>query len=187
MLLRFDLPADAELSPCNSYRWWLTRRWDGTAGTPFQGRAVGFVMLNPSTADARADDPTIRRCIGFAQRWGYQGLAVANLYGWRTSDPAALLRAKRRGDDIVGQPFADRALIALVDAVGLCGLIITAWGAHPLTAQQAPQVLALLRGVGGPRGVQLRHLGRTEDGSPKHPLARGRQRIPDDIVPMEWT
>jgi hypothetical protein len=49
------------------------------------------LLLNPSTADATADDPTIRRCRGFARLWGCAGITVA-LYALRATDAAALWR-----------------------------------------------------------------------------------------------
>lgn len=74
----------ASISECNRYRWWLRRVWD--ARLLSDGRIaneVNFVMLNPSTADAEVDDPTIRRCIGFAKAWGFAALTVTNLYALR--------------------------------------------------------------------------------------------------------
>lgn len=77
-----------------SYRFELQRDWLGGNLPP----AV-FVMLNPSTADDQVDDPTIRKCVGFATRWGHTGIRVANLYGWRATDPRDLWSAA----DPVGQ------------------------------------------------------------------------------------
>src|SRR5262249_14212908 len=85
---REEVRRAAVISDCGRYRYSLTRRW-GDAAEP---RAL-FVMLNPSTADAEQDDPTIRRCIGFAKAWGMGSLEVVNLYALRATDPAALLSA----------------------------------------------------------------------------------------------
>jgi hypothetical protein len=76
----------ATLSDCGRYRYRLWRRWA-------DGPTVLFVMLNPSTADADVDDPTIRRCIGFARSWGAGALEVVNLYAWRATQPAELKAA----------------------------------------------------------------------------------------------
>ena len=70
----------AIISPCGRYRYRLDRRWG-------DGRTMGFIMLNPSTADAENDDPTIRRCIGFAKREGCDAIAVVNLYALREGRP----------------------------------------------------------------------------------------------------
>ncbi|TMF61888.1 MAG: DUF1643 domain-containing protein, partial [Chloroflexi bacterium] len=67
----------ATFSADRRYRYRLWRRWDGARPV------VAFVMLNPSTADARRDDPTIRRCIGFAKSWGFGGVEVVNLFAYR--------------------------------------------------------------------------------------------------------
>ncbi len=139
----------AILSPCGRYRYSLTR-------TFFTGRGrVLFVMLNPSTADAEIDDPTIRRCIGFARRWGFQELAVANLFAWRATDPREL----RQAVDPVG-PENDRHLMRLS---GCADAVIAAWGARGNYHNRAAEVLGLLEGA-------IEHLGLTKQGHPKHPL-----------------
>jgi hypothetical protein len=82
----------AEVSECGRYRWWLRRGWQLlNRGEHVIGRGVCcFVMLNPSTADDTYDDPTIRRCVQFATRWGYDALSVRNLFPWRATDPGDL-------------------------------------------------------------------------------------------------
>jgi hypothetical protein len=157
----------AVISDCGSYRYTLHREWLGGEGVCM------FVMLNPSTADASDDDPTIRRCVKFAQRWGYQQMTVGNLFAWRSPFPRALIGV----DDPVG-PENDHWLDCLATAADFH---VMAWGAFPLAASRASQVLS-------------RHewytphcLGTTADGSPKHPLARGKHRIPDDFEPIPWS
>lgn len=74
----------AEFSGCGRYRYSLRRRWaDG-------GPPACWIMLNPSTADAEKDAPTIRRCIGFSKAWGHNALVVVNLFALRSTDPTAL-------------------------------------------------------------------------------------------------
>ena len=68
----------ATFSPCRQYRFALWRYWKS-------GTQVLFVMLNPSTADEATDDPTIRRCIGFARTWGFASRAASNLFAYRTT------------------------------------------------------------------------------------------------------
>src|SRR3546814_16904510 len=70
---------------CSSDLW---RIWDDTKPQCM------FIMLNPSTADADLDDPTIRRCIGFAKSWGYGGLQVCNLFAYRSTEPRELLKVR---------------------------------------------------------------------------------------------
>lgn len=133
------------------YRLWRA------LGQPAEGRVL-FVMLNPSTADASVDDPTIRRCIGFARRWGAGALDVVNLYALRATDPGEL----RRAADPVG-PDNDRHI---VEAAREASIIVCAWGAHPFARRRAAHVSGLLRAVGTP--LECLHV--TADGSPRHPL-----------------
>jgi hypothetical protein len=137
----------AEISECGRYRWWLSRSWFSGEGV------VCFVMLNPSTADGTKDDPTIRRCIGFAHDWGYRRLSVRNLYCFRAADPVELFKAA----DPCGL-LADGELIA----AGTADLTVAAWGAKA-GQQRVTDALRLIRG-------ELYCLGRTKHGQPRHPL-----------------
>lgn len=149
----------ADLSACGRYRYRLWRKWSHDAPM------VLFVMLNPSTADADEDDPTIRRCIGFAKRWGAGGVRVCNLYAWRSTDPKGLLEA---GTEAVGEHTGilnsnDYAILASAcDA----GRIIAAWGANvgPFPMRRA-RVMDLLVRFGPVEALKL-----TKDGQPGHPL-----------------
>lgn len=113
----------AEISECGRYRWWLRRSWlaykDGLF-VPGKGVCC-FVMLNPSTADGTQDDPTIRRCIGFAKSWGYNGLSVRNLFAWRATDPKELFNA----ETVTGGQRGDSELLAACTS----DLLVLAWGA----------------------------------------------------------
>jgi hypothetical protein len=62
---------------------------------PSERAIVNFVMLNPSTADDVFDDATIRRCVGFAKRWGFSGIVVTNLFAYRATDPRELKSLSR--------------------------------------------------------------------------------------------
>ena len=132
------------------YRYQLGRRW--AAGGP----VVAFVMLNPSTADAERDDPTIRRCAGFARRWGFAAMTVVNLFALRATDPARLRRAR----DPVG-PANDGHIAA---AAAGADAVVLAWGAHGDLRGRDRDVLALLA------GVRPACLGVTRGGQPRHPL-----------------
>jgi hypothetical protein len=108
----------AAISPCGRYRYALWRRW----GNEADGPCMAWVMLNPSTADASVDDPTIRRCAAFARSWGYAGMRVVNLFAWRATNPAELSRVA----DPVG-PENDRYLERIDDRFPL---VVAAWGRH---------------------------------------------------------
>lgn len=181
----FDLAAStvrpaATLSDDGLYRYELTRLWCDPGA--FLQRPATFIMLNPSTADALKDDPTIQRCMKFARAWGLDGIRVVNLYAFRTSQPSVLWEALAGGINIVG-PENDRTLgRALFSARNLRTPVIAAWGNHGA----AGRVYWLMREAER-WGVQLQCLGTTLSGAPKHPLARGHHRIPDDFEPVPWT
>jgi len=161
----------AEFSLDDRYRYTLTRTIHGAP----PGRAVLFVMLNPSTADGLADDATIRRCIGFARSWGYAQLFVGNLFALRSTDPRGLLEGLGAKDPI--GPENDRALRAMV---GKAERVVCAWGAHAvlgkMLAERAEYVENLILGAGGWPGA----LGHAKSGQPLHPL---RLRADLQIVP----
>jgi hypothetical protein len=145
----------AAFSGCGTYRYAL---WRDTGCLGGEGTAL-FVMLNPSTADAELDDPTIRRCVRFARDWGYARLAVGNLYALRSTDPAALAAA----DDPVG-PDNDEWLSELASNAWT---VILAWGAHPMAERRARDVRQL---VEGRSGGTAQCLGQTKSLAPRHPL-----------------
>lgn len=145
----------ALLSGDGVYRFRLWRIWDDDL------LPTAFLMLNPSTADATEDDPTLRRCMAFARSWGAGGVVLVNLFAFRATDPKALSVAHGSGVDVRGADRDEhlRRVFSVADTV-VCG-----WGAHPLAAAEAPRVLALV-----PRGVEVSCLGRTASGAPRHPL-----------------
>lgn len=151
----FRSGASAVLSDDGKYRYRLARQWGATA------RAATFVMLNPSTADATQDDPTIRRCIGFAKSWDLDGLVVVNLYAYRATKPADLWQAA----DPIGPENDRRIAGVLVDAALHQTPVIAAWGAHgaPLRVKRVTSIAAHYR-------VPLLCLGTTKAGAPRHPL-----------------
>lgn len=145
----------ARLSDDGVYRWDLLRTWDIGARQPIDT----WIMLNPSTADADDDDPTIRRCIGFSKLWGAGGIRVVNLFALRSVDPNTL----RRHPD----PIGDHNDAAIARAVCLTraseGRTVVAWGSHVMAVHRARHVRDL---VGGP----LLCLGTTRGNHPRHPL-----------------
>ncbi len=146
------MKTDAILSPCESYRYHLERTWDESLP------ALTWLMLNPSTADASDDDPTIRRCMTFARDSGYGGIVVLNLYAFRTPYPQ-LLWKKSQVSDPIG-PLNDAAIF---DAAANAVKVVAAWGAHPLAVDRGREVMKMLN-----RDTFC--LGHTKDGHPRHPL-----------------
>lgn len=146
----------ARFSPCGKYRYLLTR--EGLGGL---GNAV-FIGLNPSTATAEIDDPTIRRCISFARSWGVARLVMLNLFAWRSTDPRGLLKV----EDPTG-PENDQAIS---DAVAGAKHVVAAWGSHAFLKSILPARVAAVMRLLHARGVELQCLGTAQDGSPRHPL-----------------
>ncbi len=147
----------AEFSACGRYRYKLWRTWDDSCPP------VMFIMLNPSTADATQNDPTIRRCIGFARDWGYGGVRVGNLFAWRTPYPGAL----RSAPDPIGEDN-DTALRDLAEGAAL---VVAAWGVHGAWQERAQ---AFCQEFSRP----LHALGITKSGEPAHPLRLRRTCSP---------
>jgi hypothetical protein len=162
-----DITPAALLSSDQRYRYWLTRDW-----ARHGGRRCTFVMLNPSTADATQDDPTIRRCIGFARALGYGGLMVVNLYALRATKPEVLWRADY--DERVGADNDSELRRALRDAAERDAHVIGGWGANA-EARRVAEVMAL------PHAERLTALGTTKAGQPRHPLY-----LRADSTPTRW-
>jgi hypothetical protein len=145
--------AEAVFSADEAYRYLLIRRWavGGTTAT--------FLMLNPSTATATADDPTIRRCIGYARREGCNALTVVNLFALRATNPAHLLPhpdpvGERNDEFIVKHCLPGR-------------LVVAAWGYQ---RRVGPPRALHVRRLLADSGVDLQCLGKTLTGEPRHPL-----------------
>lgn len=152
----FGTSASANLSVDGRYRYSLTRDW--VVGT---GRTL-WVMLNPSTADAEVDDPTIRRCIGFSRSWGRRALTVINLFALRATDPREL-RAVSKSEAIGPQNNAAIQKAAIGSDVRE---IVCAWGANGSLHARDEYVYALLQDIGG----ALSCLQLTKARQPRHPL-----------------
>lgn len=145
----------AEFAEGRTLRYWLERVWSLT-----NRRRLVVIGLNPSTADATVDDPTIRRCVSFAKREVCGGLIMVNLFGYRATSPRDLLVATDPG----GGKTADTYLLtacAPPDRV-----VVAAWGVHGTHRGRGQLVLSLLRS----NNVEVFHLGLTKDGHPKHSL-----------------
>lgn len=147
-------------SPCGRYRYGLRRVWD--AG----GDELLYVMLNPSTATEARNDPTIERCQRRALALGFGGMRIANLFAFRATRPEDL----RRADDPEG-PENARLLRAWS---GGAAMTLAAWGVHGALMEAGRKVAALLEG-------DVRHLGLTRAGHPRHPLYVGYA-----VTPQPW-
>lgn len=143
----------AVLSDCGRYRYRLTR----TIGPG--RRSICWIMLNPSTADADADDPTIRKVVGFSRRWSYDRIVVVNLFAWRATKPRELARA----EDPIGPENDSHIGSAVIDA----DLVVAAWGvegSHLISGRAFHVTHRLLA------AVDMHVIGTTTNGSPGHPL-----------------
>lgn len=145
-----DLPGHpCSWSPCKRYRYTLWRVW---AARP--EKICMFIGLNPSTADEFENDPTVRRCIGFAQREGCDALVMTNIFAFRATDP----------DDMkaVAEPIGEENNEWLVRCSSLSTIVVAAWGVHGEYRGRAQEVAALI--------PNLVCLGTTSAGHPRHPL-----------------
>jgi len=145
------LKRKANFSRDRQYRYLLERVWDDN------GKTVLFIMLNPSTADHKQDDPTIRRCMGFAQSLGFKRLIIANLFAYKATKPEDLVQAK--------DPVGKRNMEYLRKAYKRSDLVITAWGNPSVIKKLKPnKQLRLIN------KWQTHALGHCKDGHPRHPL-----------------
>jgi hypothetical protein len=164
---RHAMKRAASLSRCGTYRYELWRRWDGELEPAAASRFVMFVGLNPSTADAYADDATIRKCVSLAESWGYRAFCMANLFAFRATDPRGMIRA----EDPVG-PLADFTLRHIARRASL---IVACWGTKGTHLGRDRAVCDIL----APFGLQAIRL--TKDGHPEHPLY-----LPLALRPSPW-
>lgn len=162
MTVATDITRKASFSRCKHYRYKLERRWD--AHNP--AKRVVFIGLNPSTADHRVDDPTIRRCMDFTQRWGFNAVTVVNLFAYRTPYPQEL----RQALDPIG-PYNTKYLSRVINSADL---VIACWGRHGNWRDQDKRIAKR-------HASALHCLAINSDGSPAHPLyQRG------DTQPFKW-
>ncbi len=145
-------PSGAHFSRCRRWRYLLWRRWDATRPV------ANFLMLNPSTADELKLDPSCTRARNYAERWGYGGLIVTNIFGWRATDPKVMKSVKDpvgRGNDA-----------AILRAAREAKTVVCAWGNHGEHLGRGERVARMLRD----NGVALNLLRQNGKGQPCHPL-----------------
>jgi hypothetical protein len=133
------------------YRYSLWRAW-----SPYHPR-IAFILLNPSTADEHKNDPTIRRCIGFARAWNFGSMEVVNLFAYRATDHRELF--------IANEPIGTENNRFLMQAIERCSTIVLGWGTRGTFLSRDRQVMSLLA-----RRTDLYCLGITQNGQPRHPL-----------------
>jgi hypothetical protein len=141
------------------YRYALIRAWGHT-------RSILWIMLNPSIADETILDPTVRRCLGFSEAWGFDRLTICNIFALRSTDPRALYHHT----DPVG-PENDDIIHANAHTADI---VIAAWGVHGALAERSSHVIKNL----ARQGVRVHHLGLTKHGFPKHPLYLRATSVP---------
>ena len=152
ILMRSENGNSATFSEDRRYRYSLRRRVGDSSGR------ILFIMLNPSRADERRDDATIRRCVGFAQDWGFGIMDVVNLFALMSTNPRALLEA----EDPVG-PANNAAISA---SLSVSDAVVLAWGNHALYhRERVVEVISMAR-----RRSKLYCMGLTAKGAPRHPL-----------------
>lgn len=164
-------------SSCRKYRYTLWRDWSDIGGDCLFSSAHGnahrfvqFIGLNPSTADETLDDPTIRRCIGFAKAWGYGALCMTNLFAFRATDPEVM----KVEEFPVGESYMND--LHLYRTAEKAGIVICAWGKHGSHGNERGKfVKARLMEVAS---TKLYHLGLNSDGSPRHPLYLSAKTVP---------
>ncbi|SBO41727.1 DUF1643 domain-containing protein [Cyanobium sp. NIES-981] len=162
---RQDIRGKARFSPCGRYRWWLRRCWD-PALPPLL-----FLGCNPSRADGRRDDPTLRRLVGLARGWGFGALEVLNLYARITPAPA-LLRRLPQPVGGANDLWLGRRLALLPQAPVWVG-----WGAAgSWSGRRLLQLVPLLQ------SRALLAVGQTAGGHPRHPLY-----VPATAVLEPWS
>lgn len=159
--VRLALPGgmvgQARISPCERYRHFLSRDWTPEGQSP---RAILWIGMNPSTADAFVSDPTVRREETYSREWGYSLYYKGNILDWRATKPS----------DLPVDPAVARSsdnLPSILEMAASAEVVIAAFGRlhkryHPIIAE----TIEALRATGKP----LLCMGRNQDGSPKHPL-----------------
>lgn len=181
------MKTDATFSPDRVYRYTLIRDWrPDRSGEPVRFLSaqqvidtpieeikatslVHFICLNPSTATETVDDPTVRRCIGFARSWGYGGLVLTNLFAYRATNPKELARQR--------DPYGEDNDDAIMLAAETSAITVIAWGNHGTIAGRGDSVIAMLHDM----DVRPYYFTKTLKDQPCHPLYQ-----PSYLRPRLW-
>ena len=144
----FLVNKNATFSDCRKYRYALSRTWNGKKKT------ILFIGLNPSTADEKIDDPTIRRCINYAQNWGYGSLLMVNLFAYRATIPSELKNVKN--------PIGNDNDLHIIELSKKVDLSVAAWGNEGSLLNRDKEIKKIL--------PNLMCLKINKSGQPAHPL-----------------
>lgn len=139
---------NATFSDCRKYRYALSRSWNRKKKT------ILFIGLNPSTADEKIDDPTIRRCINYAQNWGYGSLLMVNLFAYRATMPTELKNVKN--------PIGKDNDLHIIELSKKVDVAVAAWGNEGSHLNRDKEVKKLI--------PNLKCLKINKSGQPAHPL-----------------
>lgn len=149
--------SEVVFSECGRYRVLLVRRWDRENAKP------GYVLwigMNPSTADANFDDPTVKKERKYTDRWGFTHYVKCNVMDYRATKPTMLLE-----EGII--PRSDANLPAIIEAAKGAAMVVLAFGApHKKLRHYGQEVIAELRKL----DIPLYCINVTKDGLPVHPL-----------------
>ena len=152
----------AVFSDCRKYRYALWRMWN-------EHMPIAMIIgLNPSTADQTRNDPTITRCINFASSWGYGGVCVTNLFGFRATSPTQL----KAHHDPIGK---DNDAWVHEMAKG-AAIKVAAWGNNGKFLNRSKKILTSLD--------HLHCIKMNKSGEPAHPLYLKAELKP---VPMIYS
>lgn len=146
----------AGYSPCLQYRYFLVRRWGKRRAT--RRERIAFIGLNPSTATERVNDPTVRRCIGYARDWGYREFVMLNVFAYRSTDPRRMKQ--------VAEPIGPETDGQLRFWTRQSHVVVACWGTHGEHLGRNLDVLHNLQQW----EIDARCLGTTKSGLPRHPL-----------------
>ena len=135
---------EAEFSIDKKERYSLNREWDKSKNK------ILYIMLNPSLADDKNDDPTIRRLINFTKKFNYGGFLVGNIFTKITPNPKELDKSKG---------MSDKNFEELIKLINKVDQIVYAWG----SSIEEPQLLKKLV-------LNPKCFGKNLNGTPKHPL-----------------
>ena len=158
--IKNDTSGKAIFSECEKYRYSLTREWDSSK------EKILFLLLNPSTADAEHDDPTIRRCTNYAKLWGYGGLYIGNIFAFRATEPTVM----RKQSDPIG-PLNNGFILMLHKQAAIT---VAGWGSNGSFLNREAYIKRLLKS-------NIYYLKLTKDGHPGHPLY-----LKKDLKPIKY-